>query len=335
MSRIEKKSHITHNHSVRPQWAQYGKKIKEIRITFNDFLNLLNLNFNKKEIKNLAKIYRNNKFSYVNPSLEQIDRYFYFFYNLVFNFKLTRAGTASKYKIWERGWSENYYKYLKYKKEKFLIPKYVRKNTFLRLNGNYIIPISRDFEKNFFSMISYAVFLKFFKNINSIYEFGCGTGHNLIRLAKIFPKKKLYGLDYSLFSQKILNLINLNYKNINSHYFNLLKPDYNFSLDKNAGVFTVGALEQIGSNYFNFFKYLKKNKPSLVINFEPLDKLFSNDNLSDYLSKQYLLKRNYLKNYLTFLEKMENKNVIKIIAKRRTFGCQTNEGYSFVIYKFL
>ena len=115
----------------------------------------------------------------------------------------------------------------------------------------------------------------------------------------------------------------------------MLKPDYNFSLDKNAGVFTVGALEQIGSNYFNFFKYLKKNKPSLVINFEPLDELFSNDNLSDYLSKQYLLKRNYLKNYLTFLEKMENKNIIKIIAKRRTFGCQTNEGYSFVIYKFL
>ena len=46
-------------------------------------------------------------------------------------------------------------------------------------------------------MISYAVFLKFFKNINSIYEFGCGTGHNLIRLAKIFPKKN-FGTKFNM-----------------------------------------------------------------------------------------------------------------------------------------
>jgi hypothetical protein len=32
------------------------------------------------------------------------------------------------------------------------------------------------------------VFEKYITNVDSVYEFGCGTGHNLLRVRDLFPK---------------------------------------------------------------------------------------------------------------------------------------------------
>ena len=94
-------------------------------------------------------------------------------------------------------------------------------------------------------------------------------------------------------------------------------------------------MEQVGLRYRNFFHYLRNNKPSLVVNFETLNELYNNNNFSDYLSGQFITKRNYLRNYLSFLKKKEKEKIIKIIKIKRVFGSQFHEGYSLVVFKFL
>jgi len=50
-------------------------------------------------------------------------------------------------------------------------------------------------------------FKKYFSKTKNIYEFGAGTGHNLVELSKIFPEKKLYGSDFVKTSVDLLKLI--------------------------------------------------------------------------------------------------------------------------------
>ena len=56
----------------------------------------------------------------------------------------------------------------------------------------------------------------------------------------------------------------------------------------------------------------------------------------DYLSVEYSKKRNYLDNYYSYLKKLEEKKIIKIIEKRKSyFGSFYINGYSIIVWKFL
>ena len=70
-----------------------------------------------------------------------------------------------------------------------LIPKCVRKNKPVRIGGKeYIYPNSKNFATNFVTLLRICLFEKYFFNKSEIHEFGCGTGLNLMALAKMFPK---------------------------------------------------------------------------------------------------------------------------------------------------
>ena len=79
-------------------------------------------------------------------------------------------------------------------------------------------------------------------------------------------------------------------------------------------------MEQVGLRYKNFFHYLRNNKPSLVVNFETLNELYNNNNFSDYLSRQFITKRNYLRNYLSFLKKKKKKKLSKLLKLKEFFA---------------
>ena len=80
--------------------------------------------------------------------------------------------------------------------------------------------------------------------------------------------------------------------------------------------------------------YFVSSKPGLCIHFEPIHEVLDPDNLLDYLTMQYFNKRNYLKNYLTSLQKLEREGKIRILDVRRLYyGSKFIEGHTVIIWK--
>ena len=92
-------------------------------------------------------------------------------------------------------------------------------------------------------------------------------------------------------------------------------------------------MEQTGTKYEKFVKYLIKNKPKIVINFEPLVELYDNNNFNDHVLKLYAKKRNYLSNYIEYLKKLEQIKFLKIIDLKRVGGGAMQETFSFVVWR--
>lgn len=237
---------------------------------------------------------------------------------------------------WERGWTENLVEFVRsgYDINK-LVPKYFKRGVPARYNRDYVLPVHPDFILNCTKVFRTWLFRRYFQDVEPIYEFGCGSATHLAFLATLFPEKRLYGLDWTRASQEIIQRLEQNYGwRIAGYYFNLFDPDSNFHLDENGGVFTFGAMEQIGKNYEPFLQYLLKESPALCINVECLIELYDPDYLSDYLALRYHRRRNYLEGYLTRLKELQEDGVIEIIkVHHQRFGNIYNDSHSYVVWK--
>ena len=237
---------------------------------------------------------------------------------------------------WEKGWAENLQSFVDsgYRIEA-LIPKYIRPNQPVRLRQEYVIPCNVNFEHYYIEAFRLWLFRTYFQSVNSIYDFGCGTGYNLAVLARLFPDKKLYGLDWAEASQKIVCLIaKYHNMNIEARSFNFYTPNDGLEIADNSAVMTFAALEQVGSDYESFLQYILKQTPALCVNVEPLYELYDENNLVDYLAIKYHGKRNYLNGYLSRLKQLESEGKIEILKVQRLyFGSLYHEAYSYVIWK--
>lgn len=223
-------------------------------------------------------------------------------------------------KQWEKGWGENL-------NEGDLSPKYFGKYPVNRLDGEFVMALDKDYERDKLYTLLYKTFKQYLSDADTIYEFGCGTGHILSMVPNI--KAKLIGLDWAKSSQRILKSIG-----IEAHNFDFFNPDYKIKLAKDSVIYTVAALEQTGKNYKKFISYLIKNKPSICIHIEPIAELLDKNKLLDYLSIKYFEKRKYLSGFLDYLRDLEKKKKIKIIEARRSgIGSMFVEGYSIVVWK--
>jgi len=239
---------------------------------------------------------------------------------------------------WLDGWEENLKGFLDSNYNlNALIPKYIKDDRPLRFDGNYIISKTNYFEQKFSTIFRKWLFTKYFNSINNIYEFGCGTGIHLALLARLFKNKKYFGLDWVESSQKILSLISKHYGwDITGHKFDFFNPDYNFDILPNSGIFTFGALEQIGNNYVKFIDYILQKKPKLCVNIECFNELYDENNEFDLVALKYHKQRNYLNGYLDYLKQLQDKSVINIKKiKRLNFGSQYHEVYSYVIWEIV
>ena len=98
----------------------------------------------------------------------------------------------------------------------------------------------------------------------------------------------------------------------------------------------MASLEQVGKKYVNFIKFLKRNKPSIIVNIEPINELLNLKNINDNLSIRYAKKRGYLNGYYNYLLKLQKKKIIKILKVRKSyFGSKYINGYSLVVWKFI
>ncbi len=256
-------------------------------------------------------------------------------------FKRIKSGelkVAGKERIghWEDGWSENLRNFVSSGYDLAeLTPKYVRPNQILRLYRDYAMPADANFEFNFFTVLRLWLFKKYLLEFDNIYEFGCGSAYNLPLLARMYPAKRLYGLDWSKAAVEIVNLLHDKHGiNTRGYLFDMFSPDYSLEMPDNSAVITIGSLEQLGKDYREFVGFLQKKSPRLCIHVEPLCELYDEDNLMDYLATKYHKTRNYLDGFLTYLQVLEANGEIEIVKKQRMyFGSLFNDGWSIVIWR--
>lgn len=228
---------------------------------------------------------------------------------------------AHRRRQWEKGWGENL-------ESGDGVPKYFGKHRVNRLNGRLVMGLDADYERDMLYTIVDKLGKKYLSRAKDVYEFGCGTGHNLWRVKAVNPNARLHGFDWTRSSNRIID--NMGFHAERFDFFNPSKV----RLEKDAAVYTVAALEQTGEGYKKFVSYLLKNKPSVVVHIEPIPELLDSSRLLDYLSIQYMAKRKYLKGYLTYLEKLEKEGKIEILEARRSgIGSMLIDGYSVVVWR--
>lgn len=237
--------------------------------------------------------------------------------------------------FWRNKWSNQFKNFVaKDYKIEALSPEYFIKPMH-RFDKGFIAPLDKDFEVNWSRIYKYWLFGKYFKNIDTIYEFGCGTGVNMAILANLFPKKRLHCSDWVEPSVKISNLMAKKFNwNLSSFIFDMFHPNYNIEIPKNSAFLTFSSLEQLGKDYMDFLEFAIQKKPTLFVTVDSIEELYDKNDRYDRLALKFIKKRSYLTNYLTRLQDLEKKGKIKIIKTQRiNFGNLYHDGYSYVVWR--
>jgi len=298
------------------------------KVEYKDFKSLNPLSsFVKDKIKNSDLLFS-------IPSQEKRDDIILKICKYLLADEVVVAGSHRK-NDWENGWDENLQKYKKTRDIKSIVPRYFGKYDVQRLNGEFIVQETDGFESKLVSLLQYAIFNKYFKDSTSIYEFGAGTGHNLLRVREINPTAKLYSMEWTASGVELINCVakNINDQNLSGIVFDNFNPNYNVRLDSNASIYTFASLEQMGDKTDDLIKYWTDNKAAVIVNIEPMAEPLDDNELLQYLSSQYFKKRGYLNNYINKLKTLEEEGEIIIHDIIRTgVGSLFIEGYSIIAW---
>lgn len=237
---------------------------------------------------------------------------------------------------WESGWGENLQALSTHPGDSTqIVPRYFNKYNAVRWQGRFLKPLSEKFELHSLAIILDWLFDQYCRKATTIYEFGCGTGHNLMHLREINPHATLWGLDWATSSQEILKRLSRDQlcTNLHGRRFDYFNPDTGFLLEPESMIYTVASLEQIGERWHPFVEYLLEQKPAICIHVEPIAELLDPDVLLDNLSCKYFRKRNYLQGFLEGLRALERQGRVRIHRAQRTgIGSLFIEGYSVLVW---
>lgn len=249
--------------------------------------------------------------------------------------QLSRAGER-RLDDWENGWQENLDRFLAEPCAASLKPGYFGKYAALRLNADLVAPASPDCERNMLAALQDWLFDAWLSQAPAVYEFGCGTGHNLERVRRVNQTARLFGCDWAGSSNRLVEAIGASgiLGAVEARRFNIFEPDATLRLEPGAAIYTVASLEQVGDGFAPFLDYLQANRPSVCVHIEPVAELLDPERLLDYLSIRYFEKRGYLKGLLSELRRREAQGQVKILKAQRTnVGSLYIEGYSVVVWR--
>jgi SAM-dependent methyltransferase len=236
---------------------------------------------------------------------------------------------------WEQGWGELLKALENNKSIEALEPQYFGKFPYLRFqNELYEVENFKTESLLLDFVLEILIELTLPFHVEQYLEFGCGTGHHLFKLQKLYSDKQFTGLDWSKNSQKLIMRANkvagTNIRTLNFDYFNI---DSRLELAVGSTFFTVASMEQVGDQFEQFITFILKSKPKFVIHIEPIEELFDKSIKVEELTLNYMRKRNYLRGYLNRLKDVEREGKIKIQSVLRTnFGSIFIEGYSIVVF---
>jgi SAM-dependent methyltransferase len=247
-----------------------------------------------------------------------------------------KIGSPERQNVWQRGWQENLDAFVNSNNDlASLVPKFIRPGLPIRLNGSFVRPTNPMFELAFLRVFRVWLFKTYFKDVYWVYEFGCGTGFNLVEMAQLFSQKNYVGLDFAPAAATLVTRIGEAYGwKMRGGIFDFKEPDPRLKLQKESAVFTFGALEQVAGEYDRFLEYLLKQQIGFCINIEPTIELYDETSLFDYLAIRFHKKRGYSMNYLTRLRELEASGKIVIEkVKRLNFGSLFMEGYTYMVWR--
>tara|TARA_Y100000310_G_scaffold345655_1_gene467778 strand:+ start:2085 stop:3017 length:933 start_codon:yes stop_codon:yes gene_type:complete len=246
-----------------------------------------------------------------------------------------KIGVKKRTKVWDDGWKENLIAFGKKADPNTLIPKFIKKKGIIRLSQNFIQPESPTFELDFYRVIRQWIYKTYINDCMNVYEFGCGSGHNLWALSELYADVDLHGLDFVKSAVDLANLIGkFRDNNISGQLFDMKNPDIYFNLEDYSIVFTVGTIEQLAGKYEPFMEYLFKQNIKRVVHVEPLIELYDESNFIDYTAIQFHKKRGYTEGFLPYLIQKEKLGKIKITKIRRLyFGSMMMEGYMLIVWE--
>lgn len=237
---------------------------------------------------------------------------------------------------WDRGWAENLERLQATGGDlAALVPDYIRPLQAVRFDGQYVMPRDPQFELHWYEVFQAWLFETYFKDADTIYEFGCGSGINLAALAQMYPKKRYIGLDWAPASKGIVDALGARYGwTMEGRVFDFFHPDEGLEIERGALVFTLGALEQTGRRWRAFLDYLLRFEPSLCVNIEPVVEWYTDDTLVDYAAKQFHTTRRYWEGFPAYLHELEQTGRATILKQKRSrFGSLYIEGYSQIIWR--
>lgn len=250
-------------------------------------------------------------------------------------------GAPERTDVWRDGWAENLDTFINsdYNVDT-LVPQFIRKNTPIRWQQRFAKSPNPLIEWDFFSVFRTWLFRTWFSEFDAIYEFGCGHGHNLAMLSKMYPKKEIVGLDFVQPAVDVAELLREKaHLNVYGKLFDMLSPPQSKrgdaeSLKSNSAVFTLGVIEQLASRFEPFVAYLLENKPGICAHMEPTVELYDQNNIVDYLAWKFHKKRGYSEGFLPYLQQLERDGKASILkVKRMYFGNLNMEGYTMIIWR--
>ena len=237
---------------------------------------------------------------------------------------------------WNAGWKDNLDSYKSTKILENLKPGYYRYEKYVRYDGTYVRSLSSEFVFKSLKILQAQFYIENLRNIDNIFELGCGSGYNIASLAEIYPDKNFTGLDWSEEAVNILSLLNENMKaNISGKVFDFFAPNKDdFEVPSNSAFITAGAFEQLGKRHEQIIQFILDKKPDVVINLEPIHEFYDSNNLSDFVAFNYHDQRNYLNGYYTKLLSLEKEGVLEIkFAKKINLGGHHHDGWSTIIWR--
>jgi hypothetical protein len=176
---------------------------------------------------------------------------------------------------------------------------------------------------------------EYMRQFDNIYEFGCGSGFNIIPISKMFPSKYILGTDFSPSSVKLIKEISTTYGlNVDSSFFDMITPDFSLEIKPNSVVLTGGAIEQLAGKFHSLVDYWLQKKPELLIHIEPTIEFLDPDNLLDYLAIKFMRNRGYTQGFESYLHQLASAGKAEIIKEKRLyFGNFRIEGWNYIIWK--
>jgi hypothetical protein len=237
---------------------------------------------------------------------------------------------------WVRGWGENLDDFVSSGGDVLsLVPKYIRPNMPLRLNGKFIRGVAPNFELNWFRVFQQWLFRSYFGQYSTIVELGSGSGINLATLAEIYPEKTLIGADWAEPSVRIVDeMKRLRGWHTAGRLFDFSNPDFSWEFPENTAVFTVAALEQSAQSWERLLEFLLQKKPEICIFIEPVYEWYEPTLYNDDLAMRAHTLRNFWTGFPERLDHLSSIGEAEIIKQKRSnFGSLLHEAYSQIIWR--
>lgn len=243
--------------------------------------------------------------------------------------RLEEARPHANASAWERGWNEALELFRANPCEASLVPAFIKTDQPMRYHGEFYESTDEWNELTYVRQVQ-AWLGDTFEGCSAVYEFGCGTGFNLVALARMLPGRDFFGFDQSPSAVRLVkeaaSALDLP---IAAEYFDMGLPG-GVKVSSKAGVLTFGSVEQLGDAR-PFIDYLIEQGPKLVVHVEPVPELLDEDDLVDWLSLTFHKRRGYTRGLLPYLQGHPKVEVLNV--ERSHFGSLMLESYARIVWR--